>query len=99
MITRDGKLSAMVQQQEEDETQKSTEKEHRSMSSSTTGKALLLVQRVLSLHYFLLSYILQNLGVASKVITLAMDSMFFFADRLLYLQAVFRVSGKIPLWA
>ena len=41
------------------------------------------------------SSIPQNLGVPSKVTTLAMDSMFFFADLLLRLQAVFRVAGEI----
>ena len=40
------------------------------------------------------SSIPQNLGVPSKVTTLAMDSMFFFADLLLRLQAVFRVAGE-----
>ena len=64
------------------------------MSSTPTGKALVLVQHVLSLHHFLQSSVPQNLGVPSKVITLAMDSMFFFVDCLLHLQAVFRVSGK-----
>ena len=73
---------------------KSMEKEQRSMSSTPTGKDLVLVQRVLSLHHFLQYFIPQNLGVPSKVTTLAMDSMFFFADCLLHLQAVFRVSGK-----
>ena len=64
------------------------------MSSMPTGKALLIVHSVLSLHHFLQSSIPQNLGVPSKLTTLAMDSMFFFADRLLHLQAVFRVAGK-----
>ena len=41
---------------------------------------------------FLQSSITQNLGVPSKVTILAMDSMFLFADRLLHLQAVFRVA-------
>ena len=39
-----------------------------------------------------------TLTVASKVTTLAMYSMFFFVDCLLYLQAVFRVAKKMPLW-
>ena len=64
------------------------------MSSTPTGKAFLLIQRVLSLHYFLRSSIPQNLGVASKVTTLETDSIFLSADHLLHLQAVFRVSGK-----
>ena len=64
------------------------------MSSTPTGKALLLIRHVLSLHHFLQSSIPHNLGVASKVTTLATDSMFFFADRLLHLQAVFRVAPK-----
>ena len=64
------------------------------MTSTPTGKALLLVQSVLSLHHFLKSYIPQNLGVSSKVTTLVMDSMFFFANRLLHLQVVFRVAGE-----
>ena len=84
----------MLQQQEEDEAQKLMEKEQRVMSSTPTGEDFLLVKRVLTLHHFLQFLIPQNLGVASKVTTLAMDSMFFFADRLLRLQAVFRVAKK-----
>ena len=64
------------------------------MSSTPTGKHLVLVQHVLSLHHFLWSSIPQNLGVSSTVTTLAMESMFFFPDRLLHLEAVFRVPGK-----
>ena len=74
------------------------DKEQRAMTSALTVKALLLVQRILYLHHLLQYYIPQNLGIPSKVTTLAMDSMFFFADSLLHLQAVFRVSGKMPLW-
>ena len=70
------------------------EKEQRAMTSTPTGKALLLVQCVLPLHHFLQSSIPQNLGFASKVTTMEMDSMFFFANLLLHLQAVFRVSGE-----
>ena len=99
MITRDVKLATMMQQQEEDEAQKLMEKEQRAMTSTPTGKAFLLVQRVLPLHLFIQSSIPQNLVVASKVNTLAMDSMFFFADCLLRLQAVFRVAKKMSLWA
>ena len=40
------------------------------------------------------SSIPQNLGVASKVTTLTMNSMFFFTGFLLHLQAVFRVTEK-----
>ena len=98
MIMRDGELATIMQQQEEDKAHKLMEKEQRAMTSTPTGKALLIVWRVLSLHNFLQSSIPQNLGVASKVTTLAMDSMFFFADYLLCLQALFRVSGKMPLW-
>ena len=94
MIMRDGKVTTMMQQQEEDELQKSTEKEHRAMTSTPTGKALLLIHRVLSLLHFILSSIPKNLGIASKVTTLETNSMFFFADRSLHLQAVFRVAGK-----
>ena len=97
MIKRNGEFATMIQYQEEDKTYKLTEKEQRSMTSTPTGKALLLVQCVFYLHHFLQSYIPQNLGIASKVATLAMDSMFFFVDNLLHLQAVFRVSGKMPL--
>ena len=98
MIMRDGKVTTMMQQQEEDELQKSTEKEHRAMTSTPTGKALLLIHRVLSLLHFILSSIPKNLGIASKVTTLATESMYFYADCLLRLQAVFRVVGKMPLW-
>ena len=54
------------------------EKEQQAMSSTPTGKALLLVQCVLSLHHFIQSSIPQNLVIASKVTTLAMDSMIYF---------------------
>ena len=91
---RDGEFATMMQQQDEDEVQKLMEKEQRAMTSTPTGNALLLIQCVLSLHYFLPSSIPQNLFVASKVTTLETDSMFFFADRLLHLQAVFIVAGK-----
>ena len=94
MITRDGEFTTMMKQQEEDEAQKSTEKEQWAMTSTPTGKDLLLVQCVLSLNHLLQYYITQNLGVASKVTTLAIDSIFFFADNLLHLQAVFRVTKK-----
>ena len=94
MIMRDGDFATMMQQKEEDKAQRLMEKEQRAMTSTLTGKALLLIQRVLSLHHFLQSSIPQNLGVASKVTTLAMDSTFFFADCLLHLQAAFRASRK-----
>ena len=76
MIMRDGEFATMMQQQEEDKAHKLTEKEQRAMTSTSTGKALLLVQHVLSLQHFLKSSIPQNLGVASKVTTLEMDSNF-----------------------
>ena len=88
----------MMQQQEEDEAQKFMDKEQRAVISTPTGKALLLIQPVLSLHRFLQYFISHNLGVASKVTTLAMDSIFFFAECLLHLQALFGVAGKMPLW-
>ena len=91
---RNGQFATMMQQQEEDEVQKLMEKEQQAMSSTLTGEDFILVQRVLSLHHFLQSYIPHNLGVASKVTTLAPDSMFFFTDRLLHIQAVFRVAGE-----
>ena len=64
---RDGELATMMQQKEEEETQKSIYKEQWAMASTPTGKALLLVQRVLPLHHFLQSSIPQNVGVALKV--------------------------------
>ena len=64
------------------------------MTSTPTGKDLILVWRVLSLHLFLQSSIPHNLGVTSKVTTLAMDRMSFSADCLLRLQKVFRVAEK-----
>ena len=94
MIMRDGKFSTMMQQQKEDEAQKLMDKEQRAMTSTPTGKALIIIQPVLYLHHFLQSSIPQNLGVASKVTTFATGSMFFFADSLLHLQAVFRVTWK-----
>ena len=82
MIMRDGEFATMMQHREEDETQKLMEKEQRAMSSTPTGEALVLVQRVLSLHYVLHSSISQNSGVASKVTTLATDSIF--SSRIVY---------------
>ena len=64
MIMRDGELATMMQQQEEDEALKLMEKYQRAMLSTPTGKALLLIQRVLSLRHFLQYSIPQNLGVA-----------------------------------
>ena len=96
---RDGKFATVMQQQEEDEAQKSMEKEQQAMTPTLIGEALIPVQCVLSLHHFLWSSIPHNYVVASKVITLAMESMFFFADRLLHLQVVFRVARRMPLWA
>ena len=98
MIMRDGELATIMQQQEEYKAHKPMEKEQRSTTSAPTGRALLLVLRVLLLNHFLQFSIPQNLDVPSKSTTLAMVSMFSFADRLLHLQAVFRVSGKISLW-
>ena len=66
-IMRDGEFATVMQQKEEDKAQKPMEKEQWAMSSMPTGKALLLIQRVLSLHHFLQSSIPQNLSVASKV--------------------------------
>ena len=94
MTIRDGNLSTMMQQQEEDTAKKSKDKEQQEMESMPTGKALILVHHVLSLNHFLQSFITQNLGVFLKVATLEIDSMFFVADRLLRLQAVFRVAVK-----
>ena len=74
------------------------DKEQRAVSSTPTVNDLILVQCVLSLHHFLQYSIPKNLVVSSKVTTLAMDSMFFFTDRLLNIQVEFRVSGKMPLW-
>ena len=82
----------MMQQQEEDEAKKLMDKEQRAMTAMPTGNTLLLVRRFLSLYHVLQSSIPQNLGVASKVTILVMDSMFFFVGRLLRLQAVFRVA-------
>ena len=67
---KDGELATMMQHQEEDVAQKLMEKEYWARISTPTGKASLLIQRVLSLHHFLQSYIPQNLGVVSKVTTL-----------------------------
>ena len=71
------------------------EKENLSITSTPTNRAFIIVQRVLSLYHLLQFYVPQNLGVAPKLTTLAMESMFFFADSLLHLQAVFRVARKI----
>ena len=98
MIMRDDEFVTMMQQKEEYEAQKLMEKEEQAITSTSSGKAFLIVQRVLSLHHFLQSSILQNLGATSKVTTLSKDSVFFFADSLLQLQAVFRVAGEMPLW-
>ena len=94
MITRNGKLATIMQQKEEGEAQKLMEKEQQAMTSTPSGMPLLLVQRVISLRHFIQSSVTQNLGIASKVTTLAMDSIFFFADCLLHLQVVFIVAVK-----
>ena len=94
MIMRNGEFATIMQHQEEEKVQKLMEKEQRSMSSMPKGKALLLIKRVLSLHHLIKPSIPKNLGVTSKVTTSAMDSMFLFTNRLLHLQAVFRVAWK-----
>ena len=94
MIMSDGYFATMMQQQEEDEDQILMEKEQQAMLSTPTGKALLVIQRIISLHQSLHSSIPQNLGVTSKVTNLAADSIFLFVDRSLRLQAVFKVAGK-----
>ena len=53
MIMRDGKLATMIQQQEEEKAQKLMDKEQWAVTSTLTGKALLLIQNVLSLYHFL----------------------------------------------
>ena len=98
MFMRDGKLVTMMQQQEEESFLKSTEKEQQETKSMLTGKALLIVHSVPYLCHHLQSSIPQNLGIASKVTILSMGSIFFFVDRLLHLQALFRVARKMPLW-
>ena len=77
MIMRDGEFATTMQQQEEDEAHELMEKEQRAMAATSTGRALLLVQRVLFLHHFIQYSIPQNLGVASKATTLVMYTMFF----------------------
>ena len=94
MTLIDGELTTVAQHQEEDEAQKLMVKEQRAITSTLKREYLLLVQRVLSLRHFLQPSIPQNLGFASKLTTLAMDSMSFLADHLLHLQAVFRVAEK-----
>ena len=74
---RDGEFDTMIKHQEEYKAQKLMDKEQRDMSSMPTEKALLLIQRVLYLHHFLQSSIPQKLDVASKVTTLATDSIYF----------------------
>ena len=78
MIMRDGKLATIMQNKEEEKSHKQMDKEQRAVTSTPTGKALLLIRRVLSLQHFLQSSIPQNLGVALKLTTLEMDSMCFF---------------------
>ena len=98
MIMRDGEFPTMMQQQEEDEAQKLMEKEQRYMSSTPTGKAFLIIQRVLSLNHFIKSSIPHNLGVASKVTTLEIDSKF--SSRIVYsiYKWYLESPGKMPLW-
>ena len=67
------------------------------MISTPMGKDFLLVKCFLYLHHFLQSSIPQNLGVASKVTTLAMDSIFFFSDRLIHLQASRRKNAIVDV--
>ena len=87
MIMRDGKFAIMMQHKEEDKAQKSMEKEQRAMTSTTRSECPFLAPFSSVFHT-------PELGVPSKVTTLEMDSMFFFADHLLHLQAVFRVAEK-----
>ena len=98
MIMRDGEFANMIQHNEKDEPYILLDKEQRAMTSTPTGKALLLVQHVLSLHHFLQSSIPHNLVVASRVTTSPMDSMFIFVDHLVHLQTLFRVAEKMLLW-
>ena len=56
-----------MQRKEEDKARKLMEKEQRSMTSTPTGKALILVQRVLSVQHFIQYFVPHTLGVASKV--------------------------------
>ena len=92
---RDGDIATLMQQQEDDQAHKWTEKEQLVMTSMPTGKCLLLFKHFLSLQHILQYSIPHNFGVASKVTTLEMDSIFFFADSLLHLQAVFKLARKI----
>ena len=87
-----GELDTMMQQQEEFKAHKFMDKEQQAIISIPIRRSLLLIQPVLSLRHFLQSYIPQNLGVASKVTTLAMGGMISFADSLLHLQAAFIVT-------
>ena len=98
MIIRGGEIFTMMQHQEDNKAPISMDKEHRATTSTPTGNYLLLIQCVLSLYHFLQYPIPQNLGVASKLTTFSMDSMFFFTNCLLHLQAVLRVSRKMSLW-
>ena len=94
IIMRDVKLATIMQHQEVEKAHTSMEKEQRSMTSTPTGKDLLLVWSILSLHSFIQPSIPNNLSIASKVTNLTMDSKSFFADCLLHLQAVFKVTRK-----
>ena len=64
IIVSDGKLATIMQQQEDYEAHKLTEKDQQAITSTLTGKALLLIWSVVSLHHFLQSYTPQNLGVS-----------------------------------
>ena len=90
MIMRDGEFAAMMQQQEEEEAQKFMEKEHQAMTSMTKEEAFLLIQSVPSMPH--------NLGVASKVTILAMDSMFVFADFYFIYKQYLESLENMPRW-
>ena len=88
----------MIQHQEKDKVHKSMEKEQRAMTSTPTSRDFLLVQSVLFLRHFLQSSVPQKLGVASKVTTLKIYSIIFFAFFFTPSKSGIYSLREMPLW-
>ena len=91
---RDAMLAMKIHRHEMAKVQKYSKEILQGMTSTPTGKSLLFVQHVLSLHCRLEASAPKNLDITSKVDVMAKDGMVPLTERLLQLQAVFKASGK-----
>ena len=73
--------------------QKYSEEVLQGMKSTQTGKALIFVQHILSLHCLLQDSAPQNLDITSKVNVMTKDDMVLLTERLLQTQTLFKASG------